>query len=238
MQDEAIVELGLFLNTLWNTSSVLQRQDLLEYTIKVTQVKIFRESTLPNPRNMTSIFQPFAIPEATTPKRSEAKLLALDPLTGEITPSSSPNTRPGAKYRGASVEDLQLPPAFALSKTQNVMSAIELAYDRDFSYLPILDKNRRPLGYIDVTALKQAWEAGEIDADDQVHNVATKFDRSSATGRAYTVITPNTPLEILEEFLRKNVFALVTDHERKFVLGVATMQDLENFVTRRGSNIF
>lgn len=27
---------------------------------------------------------------------------------------------------------------------------------------------------------------------------------------------------------------IVTDNERRFVLGVATAQDLENFVTRRG----
>jgi hypothetical protein len=32
-----------------------------------------------------------------------------------------------------------------------------------------------------------------------------------------------------------HTFASVTDYDRKFVLGVATSQDLENFVTRRGS---
>ena len=82
-------------------------------------------------------------------------------------------------------------------------------------------------------------------------------------------------MEVLETFLQKNVFALgapnrffwapggptlmnasiaVTDPERKFVLGVATQQDLEvrlqillpptlaytlqNFVSRRGNNAF
>jgi hypothetical protein len=67
------------------------------------------------------------------------------------------------------------------------MSAIELAYERDFSHIPcvsfcvslsmrvplltdflvvnrILGKGRRPIGYIDVAALKKAWEAEEIDA--------------------------------------------------------------------------
>lgn len=64
------------------------------------------------------------------------------------------------------------------------MSAIELAYERDFSHIPyifhlagspglsdltllidrILGKGRRPVGYIDVAALKKAWEAGDIDA--------------------------------------------------------------------------
>jgi hypothetical protein len=44
--------------------------------------------------------------------------------------------------------------------------------------------------------------------DEKVINLATKFDLSSATGRPYTVITPDTPLETLEIFLQKNLFAL------------------------------
>ena len=74
-----------------------------------------------------------------------------------------------------------------------------------------------------------------------------KFDRSAK--REYTVITPLSPLEDLEAFLENNLFALgvsvlfvsyplwtidvlvpigtVTDFERKFVLAVATQQDLD-----------
>ena len=72
----------------------------------------------------------------------------------------------------------------------------------------------------------------------------TKFNRSPTTN-PYTIITPDTPLAELEGFLRNHIFALgpyffsrlqivlswysslVTDYERKFVLGVATSQDLE-----------
>jgi hypothetical protein len=72
----------------------------------------------------------------------------------------------------------------------------------------------------------------------------TKFNRSPTTN-PYTIITPDTPLAELESFLRNHIFALsthlfsrlqtaeftvlfvVTDYERKFVLGVATSQDLE-----------
>jgi hypothetical protein len=88
--------------------------------------------------------------------------------------------------------------------------------------------------------------AGYIQ-DDQVQNLMTKFDRSAK--REYTVITPLSPMEDLEAFLMKNLFALgapvfcvsyllltidisvpvdtVTDSERKFVLAVATQQDLD-----------
>jgi len=48
-----------------------------------------------------------------------------------------------------------------------------------------------------------------------------------------------TPLEELEAFFgggvtgQKQDFAVITDERRRFVLGVATAQDLEEFVKRR-----
>jgi len=155
----------------------------------------------------------------------------------ETTPNAFKTNLPlgrADKYRGASVEDLQLPPAFCLSQSQPVARAIELAYERDYSHIPILNRHRRPLGYIDFSALRTRWEKGEINPDDQVQDLMNKFDRSAK--REYTVITPLSPLEDLEAFLENNLFALVTDSERKFVLAVATHQDLDNFVTRRGRN--
>ena len=76
----------------------------------------------------------------------------------------------------------------------------------------------------------------------------TKFQRNST--HKYKVITPDTPLDELEVFLTDNLFAIgesrsflvlsylctnvllshhfvVTDYERKFVLAVATRQDLD-----------
>ncbi|GJE86657.1 cystathionine beta-synthase [Phanerochaete sordida] len=138
----------------------------------------------------------------------------------------------GDKYRGAVVEDLQLPPAFALPQDEAISRAIELAYERDFSHIPVLDRHRKPLGYIDVAALKKKWEAGEASQDEKVAKYMTKFIRSSS--QPYTVITPSTPLDELEQFLQDKIFALVTDTSRKFVLAVVTRQDLDNFVQRRG----
>ncbi|KAF5351216.1 hypothetical protein D9756_008425 [Leucocoprinus leucothites] len=146
-------------------------------------------------------------------------------------PSSA--TSSADKYRGAVVEDLQLPPAFTLPSTEPIARAIELAYERDFSHIPVLDKNRKPLGYIDVAQLKTKWEAGQADPDDKISKFMIKFVRKSS--EPYTLITPWSTLDELEDFLKSNIFALVTDNERKFVLGVATLHDLENFVTRRGS---
>lgn len=69
----------------------------------------------------------------------------------------------------------------------------------------------------------------------------TRFQRR---GRKYRVITMETPLEELEAFFRgdgagpdegewKQDFAVITDENRRFVLGVATTADLEEFVKRR-----
>lgn len=150
----------------------------------------------------------------------------------ESSAKQNGSVSPGDKYRGAVVEDLQLPPAFALPSTEAISRAIELAYERDYSHIPVLGRNRKPLGYVDVADLKAKWEAGDANPDDKVAQYMTKFDRSRA--KEYTLIAPSTPLADLEAFLQHNLFALVTDWNRKFVLGVATSQDLENFVTRRG----
>jgi hypothetical protein len=134
------------------------------------------------------------------------------------------------------------------------------------AYLSVLDRNRKPLGYVDVARLKESradpvrylvrsFLRISFDVDDAqgdpVRRHMTKFKRTSS--HPYSLITVSTPLAELEEFLKTNIFALgvlhddhsiksvipdpiiVTDSERKFVLAVATSQDLENFVSRWGS---
>ena len=71
---------------------------------------------------------------------------------------------------------------------------------------------------------------------DEVSKAMIKFRRK---GRVYKVITMETPLEELEGFFNgmdgkgKQEFAVVTDESRRFVLGVATVKDLEEFARRR-----
>ncbi|KDQ10288.1 hypothetical protein BOTBODRAFT_137025 [Botryobasidium botryosum FD-172 SS1] len=162
--------------------------------------------------------------------------MATSTLCSSSAPTSSwpavAASSPADKYRGAVVEDLQLPPAFALPKTEPTAKAIELAYERDFSYIPVLSAQRKPIGYLDVPALKTRWEAGQADPSESILKHMTRFRR--APDSPYALITPWTPLEVLEGFLKDNEFALVTDEYRKFVLAVATAHDLENFVSRRG----
>ncbi|KAI9870284.1 MAG: hypothetical protein M1823_008792, partial [Watsoniomyces obsoletus] len=77
---------------------------------------------------------------------------------------------------------------------------------------------------------------------DPVSKAMVKFQRRSE--RKYQVITMDTELWELEGFFEnigplaigtKQEFAVVTDGGRKFVLGVATKGDLQEFVRRRPS---
>ena len=62
---------------------------------------------------------------------------------------------PADKYRGAVVEDLQLAPAFCLPENAPTTAALEAAYEREFDYLPVLNDERKPIGFLDVSGLKQ-----------------------------------------------------------------------------------
>ena len=90
----------------------------------------------------------------------------------------------------------------------------------------VLNRNRRPLGYVDVAKLKKVWESGKANPvrsnfplhanlihdkahsaqEDKVSQYMIHFNRSS--NQPYTIITPLTPLTELEEFLKRNIFAL------------------------------
>ncbi|WRT63772.1 uncharacterized protein IL334_000697 [Kwoniella shivajii] len=156
-------------------------------------------------------------------------------LDKETTPTANTKPNLAAKYRGACVEDLQLPPAFCLSEDARISHALEAAYEREFDQLPILNDRRKPIGYLHVPSLKQKFEAGSIKEDHPVSKHITHFPLASRS-HPYTIIQPLTPLEELEIFfINAGVdFALVTDAERKFILAVATKDDLETFVKRRG----
>ncbi|KAJ9100511.1 hypothetical protein QFC21_003551 [Naganishia friedmannii] len=232
-----------------------------------------------------------------------------------MTSSASPSS----KYRGAVVEDLQLAPAFCLPATASLSAALEAAYEREFDQLPVLNDNRRPIGYLDIKLLKRKFEQGVADPNDPIRTfsltppqtfqsgppnppspISKKTDKHTTLFRpfhpssesntkpstTYEVIHPLTPLEDLEKFFDRQAaaaearnlkrhasagdkettptpssttsvadetagevgkgewddeaegkgheFALVTDTGRKWVLAVATRNDLETFVKRRG----
>ena len=137
----------------------------------------------------------------------------------------------------ATVEDLDPPPALSAKPTDSISYALMNAYERDYTHLTVISEDTRALlGYLSIPRLKQLLKDGSVKETDHVEMAMQKFRRR---GNVYKVITMDTPLEELEAFFNSGVrgekqdFAVVTDGSRRFVLGVATRGDLEEFVRRR-----
>ena len=147
------------------------------------------------------------------------------------------------KYRGATVADLDLAPALSTSPNTSLSDAVLSASSHDYSHLTVLSQETRSLlGYLPIPRLKAMFESKQLAPSDPVQKAMVKFQRSS--GRSYRVISMETELWELEGFFEnigeyatgsKQDFAVVTDGGRKFVLGVVTRQDLNEFVKRRPS---
>ena len=140
----------------------------------------------------------------------------------------------------ATVEDLDPPPALSSNPTDSISTALLNAYERDYTHLTVVSKDTRALlGYLNIPRLKQLLAKGSVAESDDVEKAMQRFRRR---GSVYKVITMDTPLEELEAFFKgggvdgdgePRDFAVVTDGSRRFVLGVATKGDLEEFVKRR-----
>lgn len=140
----------------------------------------------------------------------------------------------------ATVADLDLAPALSTSPLSPISSALLAAFERDYTHLTVVSEETRALlGYLSIPRLKQLLKEKVVTEQDPVEKAMMKFRRK---GNKYTVITTETELEDLEAFFNggpdgqnRQDFAVVTDGGRKFVLGVATRSDLEEFVKRRPS---
>ena len=112
------------------------------------------------------------------------------------------------------------------------------AFERDYTHLTIVDATTRALlGYVSIPQLQAQLTEGKVKPEDPISDAMARFRRK---GRKYTVITMETPLEEVEEFFESapegeapRDFAVVSDESRRFVMGVATKSDLEEFVKRR-----
>ncbi|KAI1261746.1 hypothetical protein F5Y18DRAFT_191527 [Xylariaceae sp. FL1019] len=144
-----------------------------------------------------------------------------------------------SRYRGACVQDLEPPAALSLNPTDPISLAMLSAFEREYTHLTVIDsQTRKLLGYIAIPALQAQLDTGAVKPEDPLSRAMVRFQRK---GREYTVISMDTPLEELEAFFegandatgQKQDFAVVTDEDRRFVLGVATKEDLQEFVKRR-----
>ncbi|KAK0657424.1 hypothetical protein B0T16DRAFT_425649 [Cercophora newfieldiana] len=166
-----------------------------------------------------------------------------DIMSQPAQPQGGPASEPfvskwASRYRGATVEDLDPPAALSLTPSDTISLALLSAFERDYTHLTIVDSATRALlGYISIPQLQALLEQGKVKPEDEVRTAMIRFRRR---GAKYQVITMDTPLEELEAFFagaatngQKQDFAVITDDNRRFVLGVATVQDLEEFAKRR-----
>ena len=158
-----------------------------------------------------------------------------DAATPPSTSGPSPARSRADKYRGATLLDLDPPPALSVSPQTAISSALLSAYERDYTHLTVVSAATRALlGYFSIPHLRALLKAGTVSESDPVEVAMMKFRR----GRKYRLITMDTGLDELEGFFEgdegeKQDFAVVTDAGRRFVLGVATRWDLDEFVRRR-----
>lgn len=147
---------------------------------------------------------------------------------------------PSANNIQATVEDLDPPSALSCHPTDPISHALLTAFERDYTHLTVISPtNRALLGYLSIPSLRSQLASGTVKETDEVSKAMVKFRRK---GKVYRVITMETPLEELEMFFNgggeggsgeRQEFAVVTDEKRRFVLGVATRTDLEEFARRR-----
>jgi len=161
-------------------------------------------------------------------------------------------------YRGATILDLDPPPSLSLVPDTPIRTALDLAYERDYTHLCVVSKTRALLGYVSIPHLSSLLSPAPASASsnhapspglkntDPVSKAMQRFRRSksgdtNADKDGYTVITPDTALKELEDFFagrgshkEEQDFAIVTDAGRKFVVGVVTKNDLQQWLERRG----
>lgn len=59
-------------------------------------------------------------------------------------------------YRGATVEDLDIRPAISINPLMGIQDALEIAFENEFTYLPVIhEENKRLLGILNVEDLKK-----------------------------------------------------------------------------------
>ena len=155
-----------------------------------------------------------------------------NPSKTKLTPLFSQKTQ-------ATVQDLDPPTALSLTPSDTISLALLAAFERDYTHLTIIDSTTRALlGYLSIPHLQSLLDAGRVRPEDEVRTAMVRFRRKG--GAPYKVISMDTPLEELEGFFegadtagQRQEFAVITDERRRFVLGVATRGDLEEFVKRR-----
>ncbi|EGV64880.1 hypothetical protein CANTEDRAFT_103408 [Yamadazyma tenuis ATCC 10573] len=163
-------------------------------------------------------------------------------------------------YRGATVEDLDIKPAISVNPITDLSVALEIAYENEFTYLPVIhESNKKLLGVLNVGELRRhpqkvtnsflkpvvknymIWfhqKAREKYDSEEHTNISssstTTIQKPTSKGKKFQVLTPWSPLEDLATFFNSGMyFAIITNDHSNFVYGVATPEDLTRYENSR-----
>lgn len=161
-------------------------------------------------------------------------------------------------YKGATIEDLDIPGAISVNPTMKIVDALNLAFEYEFSYLPVINEaDKNLLGILDIEHIRNRINQKEYNllVKDSMKwfsaKAKTKYEQSlknnqksktpinakivtSAKKSKFEIITPLTPLEVLASFFnRGNAFAIITNDSGTIVYGVVTPDDLSKYEKMR-----
>lgn len=163
-------------------------------------------------------------------------------------------------YRGATVEDLDFKPAISVNPLTSINEALEIAFENEFTYLPVIDENNRKLlGVLNVDDIKSQHERSFLkpvvknymywfhqksreNYEKRTQNspqikktsINTSIKRPGSKAKRFDIITPMTPLEELASFFNEGYyFAIVTNGAGSIVYGVLTPEDLRKYENSR-----
>ncbi|CAI5758102.1 unnamed protein product [Candida verbasci] len=162
-------------------------------------------------------------------------------------------------YRGATIEDLNLPPAISINPSSSIYEAFKIGFEYEFSYLPVINEiNKKLLGVINIDSLKHSKIEHAKHENVLVKDYMIWFNQKSkinyeknfnkqiqktlpntkivkpTNGKRYQLLTPYTPLETLANFFNSGeYFAVITGDDGNFVYGVVTPEDLIKYEKSR-----
>lgn len=187
----------------------------------------------------------FESPIAELTEKEMAPLSSLDKLQPTTTSAEmSTQMFPERNYRGLTIEDLEIKPAVSINPNTTLAEALEIAYENDFTFLPVIDHtNRKLLGVLDMGKIKeQIKDGGDIlnpytryhmrwfhqkarETFEEKHPQSLKAShRTTLTGTimcphtsgsySYRVLTPYTPLEDLADFFNSGEYFAIITNPR------------------------
>ncbi|KAI3403485.2 hypothetical protein KGF56_003769 [Candida oxycetoniae] len=162
-------------------------------------------------------------------------------------------------YRGATIEDLNIPHAISINPSSLIRDAIGIGFENEFTYLPVIHEvNKRLLGIINLEQFKDNYPDDKLKPqvfhymlwfnpktkmkyENEIMKEKKSVDNTppmtkilKPKGKRYSVLTPFSPLEDLASFFnRGNYFAIVTNDSGNVVYGVVTPQDLMKYEQSR-----